>query len=111
VPARHYRLHERDRPVAIEDPVRADREHEQDPDEDLEQRRRHGDRGVEEARPGRKLPQPLVDRAEDLVPDSVRVRRGVVELGLRGRHRADRVVDLCDRDRYHEVEEEPDRGE
>ena len=42
-------------PVAIEDPVRPDREHEQDPDEDLEQRPRHRDRGVEEARAGGQL--------------------------------------------------------
>ena len=97
--------------VALEDPVGADREHEQDPDEDLEQRLRHRDRGVEEARARRELPQPLVDRAQDLVPDPVRVDGGVVELRLRGRHRADRVVDLRDRDRHDEVEEEPDRGE
>ena len=78
--ARQHRLHERDRGVALEDPVGADREHEQDPDEDLEQRLRHGDRGVEEAPARRELPEPLVDRAQDLVPDPVRVVGGVVEL-------------------------------
>ena len=110
VTARHDRLHERDRPVAVEDPVRTDREHEQDSDEDLEQLLRDRDRGMEERRAGRELTQPLVDRAQDLVPDAVRVLRRVVELGRRGRHVADRVVDLGDRHRHDEVEKEPDGG-
>src|SRR5215472_5652270 len=111
LPARHHRLDERDRPVALEDPVGADGEHEQDSDEDLEQRLRHGHRGVEEACPRRELSQPLVDRAQDLVPEPVRVCRRLVERLLRGRHVADRVVDLSDRHRDDEVEEDRDRGE
>ena len=61
--------------------------------------------------PERQLPQTLVDRAQDLVPDPVRVDGRVVQLGARGRHLADRVVDLRDGGGYDEVEEEPDRGE
>ena len=109
--ARHHRLHEPDRSVALEDPVSADREHEQDPDEDLEQSPRHGDRGVQQARSRRELSEPLVDRAQDLVPDPVRVDGCGVKLRPRRRHLADRVVDLRDRGRHDEVEEERDRGE
>ena len=112
MPAGNERLHEADRRVALEDPVCADGEHEQDPDEDLEQRLRHGDRGVKEARARGKLPQSLVDRAQDLVPDPLRVDGGVMQLRLRGRQlAADRVVDLRDRDGHDEIEKEPDCGE
>ena len=49
---------------------------------------------MEEARARWELPQALVDRAEDLVPDPVRVDGGMVELGLRRRQLApDRVVE------------------
>ena len=112
MPTRHERLDERDRPVALEDPVGADGEHEQDPDEDLEQRLRHGDRRVEEARSGRELPQPLVDCGEDLMPDPVRVDGGVMKLRLRGRQlAADRMVDLRNRDGHDQIEEQADRSE
>ena len=51
-----------------------------------------------------KPPKPLVDPREDLVLDPARVRRLLVQA-----RRADRLLDLVDRRRHHEPEEERDR--
>ena len=97
------RLHEPDRAVALEDPVGADREHEEDPDEDLERRLRHRERRVEELAPDGSCRSRLSipARISCLIPVECVASGGCVE--------ADRLLHLVDRTRHDEPEEERDQ--
>jgi hypothetical protein len=80
------------------------------PDERLDRLRADRDRAVDDAAGGRQLVEPLLQPDEELVLDPRRVLRLLVELLLGGRHAADRLVDLVDRARDREPQQQPDRA-
>ena len=91
---RQKRGHEVHGALALEDPVRRRREHEEDADHHLESLQRHLERGMDERARLRHLAQTLVDRREHLVLEARRVLRLVVDLRLR--RPAERVLHLVD---------------
>ena len=98
----YERLHEADRPVALEDPVRRHREDEQDADEHLERGLRHLESGVDELGTARQPPQPLLETAEDLALDTGRLTSLLME---RGRRRC--RLHLVNRARHEEPQNDP----
>ena len=91
-------------PSLLEDPVRGDREREEETDEDLESRAAVGDRRVDQAGAVGQPLEPVLDADEDLVLDPVRLPRGGGNVGGRRRQRPERRFDLVERARDDQPE-------